>query len=313
MKPDIKCVAILGAGTMGSGIALFFSSQGIRVNLYDPHPEALVHAHKRILQNETIVGRTLSHKNIKYTTSLRECIPDADLIIESAPEDITVKLELYAQIGPLLNDTAIVASNTSTFPLAALSANQIFSDRMIILHFFNPAHLVPLVEIVAAENTLSGLAHTVADFLVSCGKKPVVLKKDIYGFIANRLQAAVLREACFLLEQGMANAGQIDSVMKDGLGIRWVLNGPFEIADLGGLDIWEKVLHNLLPLLSDATKVPQAIQEKIQKNELGLKTGKGFFNYGKNESAGTEISRNKSLLQVQELLERIAMQKPRTQ
>ncbi len=310
MKPDIECVAILGAGTMGSGIALFFSGQGIPVNLYDPYPEALVHAYKRILQNETIAGKTLSHKNIKYTTSLRECIPDADLIIESAPEDIIIKSGLYAQISPLLKDTAIVASNTSTFPLAALSAGQIFSNRMIIMHFFNPAHLVPLVEIVAAENTLSGLMHTVDDFLVSCGKKPVVLKKDIYGFIANRLQAAVLREACFLLEKGVADAGQIDSVMKDGLGIRWVLNGPFEIADMGGLDVWEKVLHNLLPLLGDAIQVPKAIREKVQKNELGFKTGKGFFDYGKAGLADKEASRNKNLLRVQQLLEHITMQKP---
>lgn len=147
---------------------------------------------------------------INYSIDLEESIGEADFVIESAPEDLEIKRRLYSNITPFLKMEAIVASNTSTFPLATLAYKQAFAGRMLITHFFNPAHLIPLVEIVKTEQTIPGLAEKVAGFLSNCGKKPVVLKKDIFGFIANRLQAAVLREACFLLENDIADARQIN-------------------------------------------------------------------------------------------------------
>lgn len=286
---------------MGSGIAQFFSGKALHITLYDPELRALTGAREKIQQSTAGTGNEL----IKYTTDLGESIQEADLVIETAPEVLSIKLQLYNDITPFLKEGAIVASNTSTFPLGSLSADQHFADRMINMHFFNPAHLIPLVEVVDSEKTLPGLTAMITRFLVDCGKKPVVLKKDIYGFIANRLQAAVLREACYLLENGIADARQIDGAMKDGLAIRWILNGPFEIADFGGLDTWERVLNNLLPLLGSDQQAADTIRQKVEKQQLGLKTGKGFFEYPGTSQGKIENSRNEKLIQVQKMLEQI--------
>ena len=250
--------------------------------VYDPDQSALGSARKmRIPKAHKDHDGTgdPGEKFLTYTTVLKEAVSEADFIIECAPEDLEIKRKLFREIAPLMKPGAIVASNTSTFPLTKLSDQQPFADRLIIAHFFNPAHIIPLVEIVQTENTTSGVAVEIENFLRRCGKVPVILKKDIQGFIANRLQAAVLREACFLVEKGIADAGQIDTVMKESIGTRWALSGPFQVADYGGLDIWEKVLRNLLPVLDNKTEVPVIISEKVKQNELGLKTGKGFFNY----------------------------------
>ena len=269
---------------MGQGIARLFGRYGLRTTVYDPSQNALAVAQKNLLHaevetRETHTANALKEKCLKYTIVLEEAISEAEFIIESAPEDFEVKRQLYNEIGPLLKKDAIVASNTSSYPLARLSHEQPFADRLIIAHFFNPAHIIPLVELVKGENTKEGVAETIAAFLTTCGKVPVILKKDIRGFIANRLQAAVLREACFLIENGIADAGQIDTVMKESIGMRWAVSGPFQVSDYGGLDIWGKVLENLLPVLDNRGQVPAIISEKVKLNELGVKTGKGFFNY----------------------------------
>lgn len=288
---------------MGSGIAQFFAANSLQVTLYDTNAKALAKAKEKIQQLQATGSAGLDYGQVTYTSELREAIGQADLIIESVPEDLAIKLQLYTDIAPFLKEDAVVASNTSTFALASLSANQPFGHRMIIMHFFNPAHLIPLVELVDSDKTLPDIITKITGFLCDCGKKPVILKKDIYGFIGNRLQAAVLREACFLLENGIADAGQIDRVMKEGLGMRWVLNGPFEIADLGGLEIWEKVLANLLPLLDDNRLVPDIIRQKVENRQLGLKTGKGFFEYSQQSSlSNIEEGRNQKLSQIQRLL-----------
>lgn len=280
----INNIAILGAGTMGQGIARIFGTYGLRTTVYDPNRNALAAAQKNLLNAEaekveTHTANASGVKCLKYSIVLEEAISEAEFIIESAPEDFEVKRQLYNGMGPLLKKGAIVASNTSSYPLARLSHGLPFADRLIIAHFFNPAHIIPLVEIVKGENTEEGVAETIAAFLTNCGKVPVILKKDISGFIANRLQAALLREACFLIENGIADAGQIDTVMKESIGMRWAASGPFQVADYGGLDIWEKVLDNLLPVLDNKAQVPAIIREKVKLNELGVKTGKGFFNY----------------------------------
>jgi 3-hydroxybutyryl-CoA dehydrogenase len=280
----INTIAILGAGTMGEGMARIFPGYGWHTILYDPDQNALAVAKNRLLNAEEVEPEAASSnvqvkENLVFTGVLEEAIRKADFIIETAPEDLKIKRQLYSEIGSMLKPDAIVASNTSSYSLAKLCAQQTFANRLIIAHFFNPAHIIPLVEIVKSDDTTPGVAESIAGFLSACGKVPVILKKDINGFIANRLQAAVLREACFLVENGIADAGQIDTVMKESVGMRWAVSGPFQVADYGGLDIWEKVLANLLPLLSNNSEVPVIVSGKVKQNELGLKSGKGFFNY----------------------------------
>lgn len=286
----INTVTVLGAGTMGRGIARFLAQNSVTTLLYDPYEAAIVSAGK------TLQGIT----HLTCTTNLQKAVSESDLIIEAAPENIEIKRILYGHMSPFLKDQAVVASNTSTYPLSELSANQPFANRMLITHFFNPADIIPLVELVKLETTQPGLAENVALFLRNTGKVPVLLQKDINGFIANRLQAAVLREACFLVNQGVANAGDIDTVMKESIGIRWALNGPFEIADYGGLDIWKNVLTNLLPDLDNSREVPAVISRKVDEHHLGFKTGKGFFDYDLNTADEQAAARTHQLTQLLE-------------
>lgn len=274
----IKCIAVLGAGTMGRRIARLFASHGFDTRLFDSNPSVLQCAGEII--NQYGDEPDAKRNKIFIAGNLAAAVTEADWIIESVSEELPIKRELYASIIPFFkNDRVVVSSNTSTLPLSILLAGFPFPGRMFITHFFNPADIIPLVEVVKSENTIAELVDEVVGILRSCGKMPVLLHKEIEGFIANRLQAAVLREALYLIDQGVAGAPEIDEVMKQSIGLRWSLNGPFEVADYGGLDIWEKVLQNLMPLLDNSSEVPGIIKEKVLDNDLGVKTGSGFYKY----------------------------------
>ena len=280
----INNITVLGAGTMGRRIAKLFASHGFATTLFDSNSSALQYADETI--NQYVNEPGVKFKKIIITRDLGSAVAEADWIIESVSEDLRIKRELYASITPFLkNDRVVVSSNTSTLPLSVLSLGLPFAARMLITHFFNPADVIPLVEVVKLENAISELVDDVVDALKSCGKSPVVLHKEIEGFIANRLQAAVLREAIFLIDQGIAGVPEIDEVMKQSIGLRWSLNGPLEVADYGGLDIWEKVLQNLMPLLNNSTEVPGIIKEKVLSNDLGVKTGRGFYKHDQSSIA----------------------------
>jgi 3-hydroxybutyryl-CoA dehydrogenase len=290
-------IAVLGTGTMGLGIAQFFARNKLVVLAYDINREMISSAQDRLKKQKGI------YKYLSFTTNLKEAVSDADLIIESVIEELEIKRQLYSDIAGYLKKDAIISSNTSTYPLALLAFNQSFFNRMIITHFFNPAQLVPLVELVQFKDTLPGLAEKIAEFLRQLGKVPVVLKKDIKGFIANRLQAAVLREACSLVGNGIADVEDIDRVMTEGIGLRWVFNGPFKIADLGGLDVWEKVCMNLLPDLSSEKQIPELIKKKVAKGNIGVKTGHGFYKYDfKNNAADNTLYELTELLKLKEMM-----------
>jgi len=264
----IKNIAILGAGTMGSGLARLFAEQGCNVALYEPN-EALLPA----------IQEKLRPLGIQAGSEILKAIADADLIVEAVPEDLCVKRDVYRQLAAGMRKDAIVASNTSTFALGTLADNQPFRDRMIIAHFFNPPQLIPLVEIVGLPSTPSTIIDRVTRLLRDCGRTPVVLGRDIPGFIANRLQAALMREACFLLDSGVADIHQIDAAVTEGLGMRWAFKGPFEIADLGGLDIWRKVTGHLFPTLDAASEAPESLVAKTESGQLGVKSGQGYYRY----------------------------------
>jgi 3-hydroxybutyryl-CoA dehydrogenase len=295
----IKCIAVLGAGTMGRNIALFFAGKGIEVNLYDLNSSALRSAAEEINSPAGDPSCGQVHKEAIPAASLAAAVSNADLIIETISENPAVKRELYTAITSLLkDDRVIVVSNTSTIPLSVLSSGYPFANRMLIAHFFNPAHLIPLVEVVKLDATTPGVVEELVAFLHVCGKTPVLLNRDIAGFIANRLQAAVLREAIYLVEQRVADVHAIDCVVKQSIGLRWALSGPFETMDYGGLDIWEKVLSNLLPLLSNATAVPDIITEKVNQNHFGAKTGSGFYQYDQSSVTSTAKRREAQLTDV---------------
>ncbi|BBI32292.1 3-hydroxyacyl-CoA dehydrogenase family protein [Cohnella abietis] len=276
----ITNITVLGAGTMGMGIARLFAKHGFQVSLFDPNIQALPESSLHAAEELSIV----------ISSELEKAVTSADLVVEAVPEQLDIKLEVYRKLEAYLPPSAIVASNTSTFSLKELVADLTIADRMIITHFFNPADVVPLVEIVGLPSTAPHIVNEVFSLLQQCGKSPVVLNKDIPGFIANRLQAALMREASYLLENGVADAAQIDTVVTEGLGLRWALKGPFEIADLGGLDIWAKVTCHLFPELSNGSETPESIKQNVHKGKLGVKSGGGYYEYADPSKASEQMA-----------------------
>ncbi|MCU6602524.1 3-hydroxyacyl-CoA dehydrogenase family protein [Peribacillus frigoritolerans] len=284
----IKKIAIIGSGVMGSGIAQSFAVSGYFVTINDIKEELLYHAQNRISENLSLLieeGALTDREkqgalaNITYSVDLEGAVRDADFIIEAIPEVIELKLNLYQQLEVIIKPDAIIASNTSTFPISQLMEKATFAERMVITHFFNPGHLVPLVEIVQHDETKPEIVKTTMDLMRKIGKSPILLKKEIAGFIANRLQTALMREAFYLLKEGVADAEDIDTAITAGPGFRWAFTGPIEIADFGGLDTWQRVFDNVSPVLDQSKEAPDLIRDLVAEGKLGTKSGEGIFTY----------------------------------
>ncbi|ULM96146.1 3-hydroxyacyl-CoA dehydrogenase family protein [Peribacillus frigoritolerans] len=284
----IKKIAIIGSGVMGSGIAQSFAVSGYFVTINDIKEELLYHAQNRISENLSLLmeeGALTDREkqgalaNITYSVDLEGAVGDADFIIEAIPEVIELKLNLYQQLEEIIKPDAIVASNTSTFPISQLMEKASFAERMVITHFFNPGHLVPLVEIVQHDETKPEIVKATMDLMRKIGKSPILLKKEIAGFIANRLQTALMREAFYLLKEGVADAEDIDTAITAGPGFRWAFTGPIEIADFGGLDTWQRVFDNVSPVLDQSKEAPDLIRDLVAEGKLGTKSGEGIFTY----------------------------------
>jgi 3-hydroxyacyl-CoA dehydrogenase len=294
----IKEVAVLGAGIMGRGIALVYALGGCRVRLYDSDSPArarartLIAADLALLVEEQVCDpgrRDRALAQIGVVDDLDDALAEADFITEAIPENLQLKWQLFGRLEELCSQSVPIASNTSTLPLSDLARHMRHPERMIITHFFNPAHLVPLVEVVAAPSTPAPLLDAVLTFLQDSGKAPVVLKKEVPGFIANRLQAAVLREALHLVQNGVADLQDVDRAMTCGPGFRWSLIGPVETADYGGLDTWLSVMVNLAPELDDSPEAPEVLKELTGKGRLGVKSGHGFYTYPTPEAVAARI------------------------
>ena len=247
-----------------------------------------------MLIHEGVIGekeKESALSRIFTTTNLEEAVKDTSFVTEAASENLEIKFTLFKQLEELIEDDTVIASNTSTFSLRQLSEGIQKKDRLIITHFFNPAQIVPLVEVVKGPDTAQEIINRTVEVLKSIGKKPVVLKKDIPGLIANRLQAALVREAFYLLDEGIASPEDIDLAITDGPGFRWSFIGPLETADFGGLDIWKSVVENLAPVLSKEIKVPAFVEEKVRSGKLGTKTGSGLFTYADDEEVQQKIKR----------------------
>lgn len=284
----IQQAAVIGAGVMGHGIAQLYAQAGIPVFLYDLEENYLEKARKAIEANLMLqVQRGVLTEEeskqaiacIMYTTDLEEAVRTADFVTEAIPEVIEWKWELYEKLESFMKPTAVIASNTSTIPVSRLAEKMSTPERMMITHFFNPAQLVPLVEVVRHERTEEKIVQTTMEVMRMIGKSPVLLKKEVPGFIANRLQAAVVREALHLLEEGVAEAKDIDLAVTEGPGFRWAFIGPIETADFGGLDTWKRVVDNLAPELSQSQQAPEFLNKLVDAGHLGAKSGQGIYEY----------------------------------
>lgn len=278
-------VAVVGAGVMGHGIALLLARAGREVRLVEPDAAQLdsalaaVRDELELLAEEGLCERgevPAALARIRPAQGLEEAVARAGAVFEAIPELLEAKWELFDRIDRAAPARALVASTTSTFPVARLAERSLHPERMLVAHFFNPAHLVPLVEVVPHPATPPARAEAALALLRALGKRPILVRREVPGFVANRLQAAMLREALALVAAGVASPEDVDSAITEGPGFRWPFVGHIETADLGGLDVWKRVLDNLLPLLDRSEAAPPAIADRVARGELGAKRGGGI-------------------------------------
>lgn len=283
-------VAVLGCGTMGHCIAESFAMGGHPVNLYDINDQVLSAALENIrleldvmvrLEYLTPAQAEATLANITTHTDLRAATEDRDYVIEAIPENLKLKQDTLAQMDAWCPPHTIFASNTSSLKLEAMAQaiSPARKRRFAINHWFNPAHIVPLVELSDYGNTDPAVLLEIHQMYIDLGKKPAYVRKDVAGLLANRLQEALMREVFSLIEMGAAEPEDLDNALKYGPGFRYPLAGPLEIVDFGGADIWYIEAAALLPDMDNSTQPNKLLKEKMDKGELGVKTGKGYYDY----------------------------------
>jgi 3-hydroxybutyryl-CoA dehydrogenase len=282
-------IAVLGAGLMGIGIATRFANAGHRTLLYDLASDRLIGvpaAVCAILDELTEAGQFESAKIREVlgqieTTSDLQALGDVDLAIEAVPERIEVKRDLYASLLPILRGDTIITSNTSSFLPDALCEKFAPEDRarFLVTHFWNPPHFIPLVELVPGSATRPEIVESVRRIIGEIGGEPVVLSKAIPGFVGNRLQFAVLREALNIVQSGAASPEVVDTVIKMSLGRRYSMIGPFEGADIGGLNTFLDIAIHLIPELGTSQEMLDVLRDHIGRGETGERSGQGFYTW----------------------------------
>lgn len=285
--PKNFAIALVGAGTMGMGIATHFAIYGHKVSLFDAFPEALEKAQKQIpdnlksMQNLNAITAEQAEKalaNLSYHADLKEAVKGANLVIESVPENAELKKDIFDQLSQLCGPDTILSSNTSS--LNVYEFVQVKDpSRLVITHFFVPAYVMPLVEIVRGPETSDETVNAVYDLMKSAGKNPAVINKVIPGFIMNRLTFAIFREAAYMVGQGWCRPEDVDAAVVSTHGPRYAFEGPFGLVDFAGVDTYEKISEYLLPELCRDPEVPKVLKDLFDKGQMGVKSGEGFYTY----------------------------------
>ncbi|MDW7710248.1 MAG: 3-hydroxyacyl-CoA dehydrogenase family protein [Deferrisomatales bacterium] len=295
-------VGVIGAGLMGHGIAQVFAARGFEVRLQDVRTEALERARSRIRsQLELLGGGSSALSRIQTTLSLGEAVEGAEFVFEAVPEDLDLKREIFRRVGECADPHAIVASNTSTLSVSAMGEGTRNPENHVIAHWFNPPYLIPVVEVVPGERTSARTVDRTVSLLRDVGKEPVRVRREVPGFLVNRLQTALLREALALLQAGVAEPEELDKAVRGSFGLRLAVVGPLETADMGGLDLWLRGLRSLYPHLDNSREPQEILREKVGRGDLGTASGAGFFRYG-DEARAAERSRDDRLLRLVRLL-----------
>ncbi len=303
---DIKRIVVAGAGTMGYSMAQIFARYGYETVVYDLAEAALENARVRIAQgtDNLVDDGEISREEgdsllagLEYTCD-KSCFANCDLMVESIVEKLEIKQAFYREVSELARPDAILASNTSGLSINALASAVAEPERFIGMHWFNPSNIIPLIEIVRADATSDGCAEAVRDVALRIGKKPVVVARDVPGFVANRLQFAVLREALHLVEEGVVDEQGVDDVMRYGLGVRYACLGPLAIADFGGLDTFHHIASYLNADLCNDSEPSRLLTERYETGAFGVKAGRGFYDYSDGRDVTATQERDEAYLAV---------------
>ena len=285
---DLRTVAIVGMGTMGRGIAQCLAAAGYAVRGHEVDTAARTRALPIIesIQTTLVDAQMLSRKQadaalerIRLFADLEPCVAGAHLVIEAIPEALDLKTELFARLDALCEPEAVLASNTSGLSITRLASATRRPDKVAGFHWWNPAHLMPLIEVTRGERTSDETAELLLALSRRLGKRPILVRRDVPGFVGNRLQFAVLREALHLVQEGVASPEDVDTAMKAGPGLRYAFLGPLETADLGGLDVFASISSYLFAELAADAKPPECLTGRVADGKLGVKSAAGFYPY----------------------------------
>ena len=290
----IKKIAVVGSGTMGHGIAESFAMYGYDVNLYDIDETRLNAAIEEIREELELLSEEefiephvieAALQRIKTFTDLKGSVADRDYIIEAVPEDLELKQRLFRELDGYAPQHAILASNTSSLKLNDMTARLggERKQRVMVNHWYNPAHLMPIVELSFFGNMPGSIYEQVEQLYAGIRKQTVKVLKDVPGLVANRIQQGVAREAFSIIEQGIAAPEDVDKALKFGPAFRYATTGQLEVADFGGLDIWCIVGDNLLKVMDNSQSANNLLRQKVKEGKLGIKTGEGFYKYQKKD------------------------------
>jgi 3-hydroxyacyl-CoA dehydrogenase len=295
MQPkDIDRVAVVGAGLMGHGIALQFALGGRDVWLNDLTEDALSRAMDSVrtsmgtLQAVGLVdgdAAVQALERVHTEVSLDKAVSGAGVVIEAVFEDLDLKRSVFKRLDAVSGGAAILASNTSSFMASQLAPGTDHPDKVVVANWWNPPYLLPLVEVVPGPNTASETVDTLCGILSAVGKSPVVLRKESLGFIGNRMQFALLREAVSIVEQGIASAEDVDTVVKTSFGRRLSVAGPLEVFDIAGWDTITAIVDQLFPEIERSPDTPDILRGMVDRGDLGLKSGRGFYPWTEESAA----------------------------
>jgi 3-hydroxybutyryl-CoA dehydrogenase len=307
MKPSrIKKVAVIGSGIMGHGIGQTFALGGYEVTLNDISDELLNKAFFQIRKNlDTFIefGITTSDaakealSRIKPATDLKKTVEDSDFVVEALPESMDLKKRIFKKMDQFCPPHAIIASNTSGLSLTEMASGIKRQAQVVIAHWWNPPHIIPVVEIVKGRFTSDETVNLTYQLLTAIGKRPVKILKEVPGFLGNRLQFALYREALACLRDGVASAEDIDLAVKGTFGFRLPTLGPLETSDFGGLDTFLNICQYLFKEIDRSTEPPEVLKEKVAQNKLGVKTGEGFYPYPGEKAQERIKERDRQFLQ----------------
>jgi 3-hydroxybutyryl-CoA dehydrogenase len=301
----ISRVAVFGTGQMGPGIAAITALAGCATTLVGRSASSVERgkrsclaaldfllAHEVISQQE----RQACVASLAFTQNAAAAAP-ADLAVEAIVENLAVKQQFFVELEALFAPGTILASSTSALRIKDIAARLKHPERAVTAHFWNPPHLVPLVDVMQGEQTSEETVQRVYRFLTRCGKRPVIGRKDVPGQIGNRLQHALMREAYYMVQEGIASVEDVETAIKAGFGLRLPVYGPLEHSDISGVDLALAVEGTVLPSLCNATEPLPLLRKMVAAGNLGAKTGQGFYNWHERSAEQLERQRDEFLVE----------------
>jgi len=306
---SIGRVGLIGLGTMGPGIAARLARGGIDVTAFDIAPAAVERAGAMldiangVLDRLDIAPPETGSGTVRFAASIAETVEGANLVIENVPENQDIKTQTYRAIEPLIGSDVILATDTSGIPITELQAGLAEPGRFVGMHWSNPPHIIPMIEVIGGSATAPETVATVRDFIRGLGLLPVVVKKDVPGFVENRVLYALLREAVDLVERGVIEPEDLDTCVSWGIGYKIAVVGPMALLDMAGLDIYSSVSSFLNSDLASRDDVAPLVKEKMAASKLGIKSGEGIYSYTPEQILELQAARAGKLVAVRRILE----------